>query len=226
MRMSVSERIQHAMLLVSFFVLVITGFMLSYPDAWWVAGIRRINDSVFELRSLMHRIAAVVMVVASIYHIYYVIMTDRGRRLIRDLLPSIDDIHDAIGMLKYNLHLSQKRPQFGRFGYPEKVEYWALVWGTLLMATTGVIMWFENTFIGVFTKLGWDIARAIHFYEAWLATLAIIIWHLYYVLFNPDTYPMNMAWLTGRLTETEMAEEHPRQLAAIKSLPDRRRRGA
>jgi hypothetical protein len=71
--------------------------------------------------------------------------------------------------------------------------------------------------MGLFTKLGWDIARTIHFYEAWLATLSIIVWHFYYVMFNPDTYPMNMAWITGKLTESEMAEEHPLELEKMRS---------
>ena len=68
-----------------------------------------------------------------------------------------------------------------------------------------------------FTKLGFDAARTVHFYEADLATLAIIVWHLYFVIFNPDVYPMNLAWLTGRMSEREMIEEHPLQLEAMKA---------
>jgi hypothetical protein len=79
-----------------------------------------------------------------------------------------------------------------------------------------VIMWFDNTFIGLLTKLGYDVSRTIHFYEAWLATLAILIWHFYFVIFNPDSYPMNTAWLTGMLTEREMEEEHPLELERLR----------
>jgi cytochrome b subunit of formate dehydrogenase len=120
-------------------------------------------------------------------------------------------------MLLFNCGLSSKKPQFGRFSYIEKSEYWALVWGTAVMALTGFILWFENTFIGLITKLGWDVARLVHFYEAWLATLAIIVWHIYYVIFNPDVYPMNLAWLTGTLSEEEMREEHPLELRALRA---------
>jgi hypothetical protein len=77
-------------------------------------------------------------------------------------------------------------------------------------------MWFENIFIGLFTKLGWDIANVIHYYEAWLAFLSILIWHLYFVIFNPDVYPMNIAWFKGTITEEEMAEEHPLELERLK----------
>lgn len=216
LRMTLSERLQHGSLLVSFILLVITGFMLRYPDAWWVIWIRSLSDSVFDLRGLVHRIAAVIMVAASLYHIGYLALTDRGKALWRDLLPRFQDLRDALAVLKYNFGFSKVKPRFGRFSYIEKSEYWALVWGTIVMAVTGVIMWFDNTFMSVLTKLGWDIARTIHFYEAWLATLSIIIWHFYYVIFNPDVYPMNMAWLTGHLSESEMAEEHPLELEALK----------
>jgi cytochrome b subunit of formate dehydrogenase len=215
-RMTFSERLQHGSLLVSFILLVITGFMLRYPDAWWVESVRNLSDSIFDLRGLVHRIAAVVMVAASLYHIWYLAFTQRGRELLWDLMPRLQDLVDAKAVLKYNFGLSKIKPKFGRFSYIEKSEYWALVWGTMIMAATGVIMWFDNTFMGLLTKLGWDIARTIHFYEAWLATLSIIVWHFYYVMFNPDTYPMNMAWLTGTLTETEMAEEHPLELDKMK----------
>ena len=216
LRMTFDERIQHGSLLVSFILLVITGFMLRYPEAWWVVGLRDISSDAFELRGVIHRIAAVVMVAASLYHLYYIFFTERGKALVRDLLPRLQDARDAVGVLKYNLGLSKEKPLFGRFSYIEKSEYWALVWGTIVMAATGVIMWFDNTFIGLLTKLGYDVARLIHFYEAWLATLAIIVWHFYYVLFNPDTYPINLAFWTGTITETEMAEEHPLELEKIK----------
>lgn len=217
LRMTVSERLQHGALLVSFFVLVITGFMLRFPDAWWVVLIRTLSPDMFEIRSVAHRVAGVVMIAASLYHLYYILFVPRGKQLIRDLLPRLQDLRDARDAVLYNLGISSTRPKFGRFGYVEKAEYWALVWGTVVMVTTGVIMWFENTFVGLLTKLGWDIARTIHYYEAWLATLAILVWHIYYVIFNPNVYPMNMAWITGTLTEAEMAEEHPLELEQIKA---------
>lgn len=216
-RMTVNERLQHGALMVSFIVLVITGFMLRFPEAWWVVGIRRLSSRAFEMRSLLHRVAAVAMCVSAVWHIGYVILTRRGRQLIRDLWWKKRDLFDAIGVVRYNLGLSSDKPKLDRFSYMEKAEYWALVWGTMVMAVTGFVMWFDNTFIGLLTKLGYDVSRTIHFYEAWLATLAIIVWHLYFVLFNPEMYPMNMSWITGRLSEKEMEEEHPAELERIKA---------
>jgi cytochrome b subunit of formate dehydrogenase len=108
------------------------------------------------------------------------------------------------------------KPKFARFSYAEKAEYWALIWGTLVMAVTGAILWFDNTFLGLLTKLWWDVARTVHYYEAWLATLSIIVWHFYFVIFNPDIYPINLAFWKGTLTEEEMEEEHPLELEAIR----------
>jgi cytochrome b subunit of formate dehydrogenase len=83
------------------------------------------------------------------------------------------------------------------------------------MGVTGVILWFENTFLPVVSNIGMDIATAIHFYEAILASLAIVIWHFYFVIYNPDVYPINKAFITGYLTREEMEHEHPLELEAI-----------
>lgn len=92
-----------------------------------------------------------------------------------------------------------------------------MMWGSLLMGLTGVVLWFDHTSMGLFTKLGFDISRTIHVYEAIRVTLAIFVWHFYFVIFNPDVYPMNLSWLTGRMSEREMLEEPPAELAAIKA---------
>lgn len=218
LRMSLNERIQHITLVVSFFTLVITGFMLRFPDAWWVRHIRDFSEYAFEIRSLLHRIAAVIMVAVSVYHIFYLTFNERGKRLLKDMLPKFSDVTDAIGVMKYNLGISSVKPKLDRFSYIEKAEYWALVWGTIVMTATGFILWFDNTFMGLLSKLGWDVARTIHYYEAWLAFLAIIVWHFYFVVFNPDVYPMNLAWFKGTITEEEMAHEHPKELERIKNI--------
>lgn len=216
LRMTVSERIQHATMAISFMILVLTGFMLRYPDSWWVSHIRDLSSHVVEYRSWIHRIAAVAMILVSFYHIYYISFTQRGRELVKDLFPKFNDFTDAIGVAKYNLGISKDKPKLDRFSYVEKAEYWALVWGTIVMSLTGLLMWIYIDYIGVFSKLDWDIARTIHYYEAWLAFLSIVIWHFYFVIFNPDIYPMSLAWFKGTITEEEMAEEHPLELKRIK----------
>ncbi|NWG12436.1 MAG: cytochrome b/b6 domain-containing protein [Acidobacteria bacterium] len=214
-RMSLNERTQHWLLMTSFIVLVVTGFMLRFPDAWWVLLIRGLSEHAFELRGLLHRIAGVIMIGAGLYHAGYVAISRRGRRVLLDLLPSVQDVRDAWRLTRYNLGLSAAKPQFHRFGYPEKAEYWALVWGIVVMAGTGFILWFNNFFLNLLTKQGWDIARAIHYYEAILATLSILVWHFYFVIFNPSVYPINPAWWAGTISAGQMEEEHPLELAEL-----------
>ena len=216
LRMTVNERIQHATMAISFMILVITGFMLRYPNTWWVSHIRDLSSHAVEYRSWIHRIAAIIMILVSLYHIYYISFTQRGRELVKDLFPKLKDFTDAIGVARFNLGLSKDKPKLDRFSYVEKAEYWALVWGTIVMSLTGLLMWIYIDYIGVFSKLDWDIARTIHYYEAWLAFLAIVVWHFYFVIFNPDIYPMSLAWFKGTITEEEMAEEHPLELERIK----------
>ncbi len=218
LRMTVNERIQHGLLAGSFILLTITGFMLKFPDAWWVVFLREsFGVFIFDLRGILHRVAAVVMVGDSIYHLYYVIFTSRGREFIRDIRFRVQDIRDFWQMIRYYLGARRSRPAFDRFNYIEKSEYWALIWGTVVMTVTGIVLWFENQFMGQFSKLFVDVNETIHYYEAWLAFLAIVVWHFYYVIFNPDVYPMNFTWLTGTITEEEMEHEHPLELQRLKA---------
>lgn len=202
-RMTKKQRIQHAMLFVTFFLLVFTGFALKYPQSWLATMF--INEFI---RSWVHRIAGALMIVASLYHVYYLAFEKEGRQMFWDMLPELKDATDIVQVFKYYLGFSTVKPQFKRFNYAEKMEYWALVWGTIVMAVTGVMIW-AKVVVGS-TLPGWtiDVAIAVHFYEAILATLAIIVWHFYMVIFDPDTYPVNWAWLDGKMSVEHYREEH------------------
>jgi formate dehydrogenase gamma subunit len=203
-RMSLSQRWQHMTLGVSFTVLAITGFALKFPDSW-VARMLGSNEAV---RSWTHRVAGVVMLVAGIYHLIYLARTQEGRKLVRDFLPVKKDITDLIQNMLYLVGLRDKKARFGRFGYAEKMEYWAVIWGTIIMGGTGLALWFK---LGVTKYLpGWalDVALTIHYYEAILACLAIVVWHFYHVIFDPDVYPANLAAWHGKVSKHWLEEEH------------------
>lgn len=218
LRMSKNERIQHFLLLTTFTTLVITGFMLKYPEAFWVKWFVAIfGTHTFALRGIVHRIAAVGMIADSIYHVFYVIFTARGRQLLKDLWFYKSDITDITSSVKYLVSKSAPRPKLGRFSYIEKAEYWAVVWGTVVMGATGAALWFNNTFLPLLGMGGMNVATAIHWYEAILASLAILVWHFYFIFLNPDVFPMNKAWLTGYLTRQQMEHEHARELEEIES---------
>jgi len=203
-RMTENQRWQHLILLASFIVLVITGFALKFPDSWFAEALGMGE----RLRSITHRTAGVILIGAGIYHLFYLAVTREGRRLIRDFAPQPKDAFDAWGTMRYYLGLSKVKPEFGRFSYAEKAEYWALVWGTALMGVTGVMLW-AKVWVGDLLARWWvDVATAVHFYEAILATLAILVWHFYQVFFDPDVYPMNWAWWDGTMFVEHYREEH------------------
>ena len=218
-RMTLNERIQHFLLLSSFITLVITGFALKFPESLWVTAIfKLLGENAFELRSVIHRIAAVIMVAVSLYHLGYIIFHRRGRQLVKDLWFKKSDIADLTNAFKYYIGKTKERPKFDRFSYIEKAEYWAVVWGTIVMGGTGSMLWFENTFLPVISNSGMNLATAIHYYEAILASLAIFVWHFYFVIYNPDVYPMNKVWFRGFLTREEMELEHPLELERIDEM--------
>jgi cytochrome b subunit of formate dehydrogenase len=201
-RMLPWERVQHALLVVSFALLAWTGFALKYPDQWWGQPLLQ-WESRFPVRSWIHRWAAVVFVLAGAIHVVSLACSRRLRNHWQELLPRRGDIRDALRGFAYSLGLRSAPPFRARHSYVEKTEYWALVWGAAVMALTGWMLWSNNLMLRWLPKAALDIATAVHFYEAVLATLAIVVWHLYFVIFDPDVYPMDLAWLTGKSSRAE-----------------------
>jgi cytochrome b subunit of formate dehydrogenase len=218
LRMTLNERIQHINLAINFTILVITGFALSYSSAFWVSPITDAPAGM-TIRGFLHRLCGVATVTLSGYHILYLAFTERGRGIIKDMIPGLKDAKDLWETLKNNFFINRpaKVLKMPRFNFREKLEYLGLIWGTIVMTVTGFILWFEVQWLMYFPKWTYDVALAIHFYEAILATLTIIVWHFYSVIFNPDVYPMSWAWITGDLTEHEMKLEHGMELEKIKA---------
>ena len=203
-RLTANQRVQHWLLLTSFIALVLSGFALQYPDSW-LASLLAGSE---YLRRAIHRVAAVVMLAAGVYHLAYLAFTKDGRLWLKDMLVKGRDFTAVLGNLRYYAGLSTVKPKIARFGYAEKAEYWAVVWGTVIMGLTGLMIWFKLGIFGFLPRWTIDIALAIHFYEAVLATLAIVVWHFYHVIFDPDVYPVNFAFLDGRVSEEYYREEH------------------
>jgi hypothetical protein len=142
------------------------------------------------------------MIVVSLYHVVYLAFTAEGRRMLIDMLPELKDATDMVDVFAYYLGFSSKKPQFKRFNYAEKMEYWALVWGTFVMALTGLIIWFKVISASAVPRWWVDVATTVHFYEAILATLA------YQVIADPDTYPLNYAFIDGKMSVEHYQDEH------------------
>lgn len=213
-RMTKNEVNQHHLLSISFITLVITGFMLKFPEAGWVQLLTSlgINEAV---RGTIHRVAGVILIVLSAYHLYFLVFTRRGREEVRELLIGTKDISDFFGAMKYYFGKRGTPPAYGHYDYTQKVEYWALIWGTAVMAITGIILWFPTMFGENTPQWLIKVSETIHYYEAILATLSIVIWHFFFTIFHPDEYPMSMIWLSGEMTEEEWREKHPEKYRRI-----------
>jgi cytochrome b subunit of formate dehydrogenase len=211
-RMTTRQRIEHTVLFVSFAILVITGFALKFPDSAFSYMLLGMDEKV---RGIVHRVAGVVLIGVGLDHVLYVVFTRDGRRMVWDIWLRLRDGSDFVGNVRYHLGQIPQKPAFGRFTYAEKVEYWALVWGTMVMAVTGAMLW-AKIIVGNHLPRWWlDVATAVHFYEAVLATLAILIWHFYQVFFDPDAYPMNWAWWDGQVPVEHYIAEHPLDLQTV-----------
>jgi cytochrome b subunit of formate dehydrogenase len=213
-RMNLNFRIAHGMVMVSFPILVITGFALRYPEESWAAPLL-LWESSFGFRGWVHRGAGVLLVISLLYHFVHVIVVKRDRAMLRHMLPRWTDARDLVQLVRFNIGQSAERPHFGKFSYAEKVEYGAFIWGTVVMAVSGFLLWFNNFTLQNFPKWVSDAATAIHFYEAILATFSILLWHFYLVIFDPDVYPMEMAWLTGKVSAEHLQHTRPAYYAAL-----------
>jgi len=212
LRFPVSYRIEHWVLTVSFFLLALTGIVQKYPDLGFMSWLIGIMGGI-ETTRLIHHLAAIVLMFLTVYHIGVVGYRMFVLRKRLTMLPGKQDLTNAIDLLKHNLGRSKKRAQQGRYTFEEKLEYWAVVWGTVIMGITGFMLW--NPIVTTRILPG-DIvpaAKAAHGNEALLAVLAIVIWHLWHV----HVRHWNMSMFKGTLTAEEMEDEHPAELAVIKA---------
>ena len=205
LRMNFSQRMQHVILAASFIILAITGFALKFPDSW-VAKLMGSNEM---FRRWSHRIAGVILLGVGLYHILYLLTKPDGRRLLTDLLPVKKDVSDLARNACYLAGLGKEKAKIGRFGYAEKMEYWAVIWGTIIMGASGLMIWFKMDVTRFIPRWAVDVALTVHYYEAILACLAIIVWHFYHVIFDPDVYPLNWACWNGKVSKHWHQEEHP-----------------
>ena len=210
-RMTASQRWQHFVLAWSFIVLAVTGFALKFPDSF----LAKMMGSSEPFRRWVHRIAGILLLVVGAYHVLYLLATRDGRRLVADLFPVKKDLADVLDAVRYLAGFTTHKPKIGRFGYAEKMEYWAVVWGTFLMGATGLAIWLKIDVTAYLPRWVVVVATTIHYYEALLACLAIVVWHFYHVMFDPDIYPLNTACLDGRISEELQAHEHPLEKSTV-----------
>jgi formate dehydrogenase gamma subunit len=202
-RFRLMARIEHMVLLVSFTILCLTGLPQKFPfsplSQWMIDVIGGI-----EFARHIHRWAAIVLILGTVYHL----LTSTYRLFVKHermrMLPDVKDAIDLRDTVAYNLGFDDEPPRMRKFNFGEKFEYWAVVWGTAVMIITGFILWNPIAATSVLPGQFIPVALEAHGWEAVLAAVSIVIWHLYNVLVKHR----NLSMFTGTISHKIMEEEH------------------
>jgi cytochrome b subunit of formate dehydrogenase/mono/diheme cytochrome c family protein len=211
-RFDVTRRIEHLLLVISFFILGLTGLVQMFSQweisKWTVSFLGGI-----EFIRIVHRVCAAFLMFETIYHLVVAGYKVFVQRQDASMLPSMKDIRDFIQAFFHNIGVFENAPKMKRYNFVEKAEYWAMVWGFIVMGVTGFMLW--NPIVTAKFLPGEIIpaAKAAHGGEALLAVLAIILWHFYSVHIKS----WNWSMITGTLSREEMEEEHILELEVIES---------
>ncbi|NMB87959.1 MAG: hypothetical protein GYA17_06345 [Chloroflexi bacterium] len=211
-RFTLDRRVEHILLILSFTILALTGLPQKYPFSPVSKFMIDAMGGIETVR-IIHRVAATTFLLESIYHLVVIGYKLFVRREQASMLPGIKDLRDAIQVFLYNLGLGKGWPRMGRYNFIEKAEYWALVWGLVVMALTGFMLWNPIATTNLLPGVIIPAAKAAHGGEALLAVLAIILWHFYHVHIRR----WNMSMFNGHMSREEMAEEHALELEDIEA---------
>ncbi|HEX9115938.1 MAG TPA: hypothetical protein VGA61_07715, partial [Anaerolineae bacterium] len=211
-RFTMAQRLEHIVLLVSFTMLAVTGLPQKFAGNGIAEWVIALFGGIEAIRTI-HHVSAYVFLLMSVYDVVVTLYKVFVLHVELTMLPGLRDLLDAVGAVRYNLGLAKERPLLPRYSFEEKAEYWAMVWGTLIMALTGFMLLNPIMFTKIMPGEIIPAAKAAHGAEAILAVLAIIVWHFY----NVHMKSWNTSMWTGKLSEHHMAEEHGEELVQIKA---------
>lgn len=213
-RFSRFHRLTHATVIVSFFLLVITGLPLRFSEAFWAPPLMSLLGGV-EMAGLLHRVGAVMTFGYFVSHLAYVvrllaIAPDPMEHLWgpNSMTPQPKDVVDFIHQIRWYFGRGP-RPHFDRFSYMEKFDYFAVFWGMFIIGGSGLLLWFPEFFARFLPGWMFNVATIVHADEALLAAGFIFTIHFFHVHFRPEKFPLDAVMFTGRATREYMLEEHP-----------------
>lgn len=207
-RLNLQLRIQHGLLMVAVILLILTGLALLYRESGFGRLLMALEGG-YETRGIIHRVAAVLLMVTTVCHLGYILFTRTGHEEFLQILPRGRDFRDWIGTLAYDVGLRAERPKLDRYSYREKFQYWAFAFFTVIMILSGLVLWQYAPFFGVLPKWVFDVAVAVHSGTGTLILLVLTLWHLYIVHLAPGRFPMDWSFWHGRVPLEQLREEHP-----------------
>lgn len=213
-RFSLVQRLEHLLVMIFFIILVITGLPQEFFEAPWAEWIiTRLGG--IDMTRFIHRIFGILFAALAVWHLGRITIFVFLRKLKPSIVPTFRDFTDAVAMVKYYMGLCDDHPKFGRYDFRQKFEYWGLVIGGILMIVSGFVLYFPIFFTKLLPGVVIPLAKTVHGYEALLAFLVIIIWHMYGAHFNPDVFPFDPSIFTGKISRERMEKDHPLEYAEL-----------
>ncbi len=206
-RFSPRQRVEHIIVMILFTALVVTGLPQKFFRAGWAQAAIAALGGIERMR-VIHRWCGILFALMMVQHLAVVLWLVLTKRAQPSLVPTRQDARDAIGMLRYCLGLSPTHPAFDRYDYRQKFEYWGVVFGSLVMALTGFILYAPITATRWLPGEVVPASKVAHSNEALLATLVIVIWHMYSAHLNPDVFPIDASIFTGKIPRERLEREH------------------
>ncbi len=208
-RFTLGQRIEHLLLIVSFSMLCLTGLPQKFAFTGWGSWLLAALGGIGTAR-IIHHVFAAMFLFEGVYHAavqVYELVAVRPRRA--SMMPSVQDVRDGLGSVAYLAGLRKEAPRYDRFDFKQKIEYWAMIWGFASMGITGTILLFPVVTTRFLPGVLVPISKVVHGYEAILAFLAIITWHLYNAHLASGVFPLDTSIFTGRVSVKRLEEEHP-----------------
>ena len=218
-RFTTVDRVNHALVIVSFFGLTLTGLPLFFADQGWAKTLMAMLGGV-RSAGVLHRIFGVMLIGNFVVH-----FVGLARRMRRDgwrkllfgpttMLPRWKDFTDCAGMIRW-FFVGGKKPAFDRWTYWEKFDYVAEVFGSLVIAVTGLMLWFPLPFSWFLPGWTFNLATLIHGYEALLAIGFIFTIHFFNAHLRLEKFPADDVMFTGQLPEEEFKHERGAEYARL-----------
>jgi formate dehydrogenase subunit gamma len=213
-RFGLRDRIEHLIVMVLFFALALTGLPQKFHDSAISKAIVDALGGIAQVRYL-HRLSGVLFSVATLMHLVAVLAKVVTGRSSLSMLPGPKDFRDVVTTLRYYLRISDVRAQFDRFDYKEKFEYWGIIFGGLIMISTGFLLLYPIQATQILPGQVIPAAKLAHGNEGLMAFLVVIVWHIYNVVFAPEVFPGSTTIFTGKIPRERMRHEHPLEYARM-----------
>ena len=206
-RFSNRQRLEHFVMMIAIVVLTLTGLPQKYPDAGWAETIVLGLGGIDSTRAI-HRLFGAILALAALEHLTFMLGSLFLGRARATMVITRKDVADAIQNLKYCLGIARQAPQFDRYDYKQKFEYWGLIFGGIVMVSTGLVLWFPTVAARYLPAAVIPTSKVLHTNEAMLATLVVVVWHMYGAHLSPEVFPADTSIFTGHISRERLKHEH------------------